>query len=309
MAIIQKKGNHYYVVYYTSINSEEKKKRKWIKCETYQQALEIKETQNRYEYKGRNILNVDQIKKILYVCDDPLLILATTLAFSASLRVGEILGLTWDNVHISNDDIEKDNAHINIVKQLQRVNAAVLDIALKNETMITVLPPLHPNSKTSLVLKKYKTKSSQRTIWLPKSLAYLLKNWKKKQLETKMDLGPDIYQDNNLVIANEYGAPVLSGYINKNFKKLVKKSGLPSNYVFHSLRHSSATYKLMLNNGDIKSTQGDTGLEQAKMITDIYSHLLDEHRKERIHDLNQNLIDSPDLLDVLLMLIRQKNLK
>lgn len=49
--------------------------------------------------------------------------------------------------------------------------------------------------------------------------------------------------------------------------------------VFHSLRHSSTTYKLKLNHGDIKATQGDTGHSQTDMITDVYSHILDEDRK------------------------------
>lgn len=49
--------------------------------------------------------------------------------------------------------------------------------------------------------------------------------------------------------------------------------------VFHSLRHSSITYKLKLNGGDIKSVQGDSGHAQVKMVTDVYSHILDEDRR------------------------------
>ena len=49
--------------------------------------------------------------------------------------------------------------------------------------------------------------------------------------------------------------------------------------VFHSLRHSSTTYKLKLNHGDLKATQGDTGHAEIDMITSIYAHILDEDRK------------------------------
>jgi len=49
--------------------------------------------------------------------------------------------------------------------------------------------------------------------------------------------------------------------------------------VFHSLRHSSTTYKLKLNHGDLKATQGDTGHAEIEMITKIYAHILDEDRK------------------------------
>ena len=48
---------------------------------------------------------------------------------------------------------------------------------------------------------------------------------------------------------------------------------------FQSLRHSSTTYKLKLNKGDIKATQGDTGHSQADMVTRVYAHILDEDRK------------------------------
>jgi len=50
------------------------------------------------------------------------------------------------------------------------------------------------------------------------------------------------------------------------------------NVTFHSLRHSSSTYKLKLNR-DLKATQGDTGHASSEMLTNIYAHILDEDRK------------------------------
>ena len=49
--------------------------------------------------------------------------------------------------------------------------------------------------------------------------------------------------------------------------------------VFHSFRHSSITYKLKLNGGDVKSVQGDSGHAQTKMVTDLYAHILDDDRR------------------------------
>ena len=49
--------------------------------------------------------------------------------------------------------------------------------------------------------------------------------------------------------------------------------------VFHSLRHSSITYKLKLNGGDMKSVQGDSGHAQVKMVADVYSRIIDEDRR------------------------------
>ena len=69
-----------------------------------------------------------------------------------------------------------------------------------------------------------------------------------------------------------------TGCILKEFEKLREKAGLPR-VVFHSLRHSSTTYKLKLNHGDLKATQGDTGHAEIDMITSVYAHILDEDRK------------------------------
>ena len=39
-------------------------------------------------------------------------------------------------------------------------------------------------------------------------------------------------------------------------------------------------YKLKLNGGDIKAVQGDSGHAQSKMVTDLYSHILDDDRRQ-----------------------------
>ena len=64
----------------------------------------------------------------------------------------------------------------------------------------------------------------------------------------------------------------------KKLFKLIEENGLPK-VVFHSLRHSSITYKLKLNGGDMKSVQGDSGHAQVKMVADVYSHIIDDDRR------------------------------
>ena len=73
--------------------------------------------------------------------------------------------------------------------------------------------------------------------------------------------------------------PVGDGSIRTRFKKLIDENDLPR-VVFHSLRHSSVTYKLKLNGGDIKAVQGDSGHAQVSMVTDVYSHVIDEDRRK-----------------------------
>ena len=153
-----------------------------------------------------------------------------------------------------------------------------------------------PNTSTRVVLKKPKTDSSVRRVWLPKTLAYILKKWKAAQDELKDFLG-DEYEDNNLVVALANGRPCEGRVLLKSFKALKDKAGLP-NVVFHSLRHSSTTYKLKLNHGDLKATQGDTGHSELDMITKVYAHILDDDRKINAQKFEAEFYAQPDLHDV-----------
>ena len=135
----------------------------------------------------------------------------------------------------------------------------------------------HTKNTTLLVLKIPKTESSVRKVFLPRSVAEMLQKWKLKQLNTKAILGEE-YNDYNLVMTSEFGSPLESGTIRVSFNKLIEEHHLPK-VVFHSLRHSSVTYKLKLNKGDIKAVQGDSGHSQTDMVTDVYSHIIDEDRR------------------------------
>ena len=83
----------------------------------------------------------------------------------------------------------------------------------------------------------------------------------------------------NLVMATTFGYPIGECYIREKMKKVIKEQGLPD-VVFHSIRHTSVTYKLKLSGGDIKAVQGDSGHAQADMITEVYGHILDEDRRK-----------------------------
>ena len=65
--------------------------------------------------------------------------------------------------------------------------------------------------------------------------------------------------------------------------------------VFHSLRHSSTTYKLKLNHGYLKATQGDTGHAEIDMITKVYVHILDEDCKINAQKFESSFYANPDL--------------
>lgn len=95
------------------------------------------------------------------------------------------------------------------------------------------------------------------------------------------------------------GRPCKERIIAGKFQKLRESAGLPK-VVFHSLCHSSTTYKLKLNHGDLRATQGDTGHAQIDMITQVYAHILDEDRKVNAQKLEDAFYANanPDLRTV-----------
>ena len=93
-----------------------------------------------------------------------------------------------------------------------------------------------------------------------------------------MDLLGSDYKDFTLVIAGNNGMPTENNTLRDAFDSLIRENDLPK-VVFHSLRHSSITYKLKLNGGDVKAVQGDSGHAQTSMVTDVYSHILDDDRR------------------------------
>lgn len=89
------------------------------------------------------------------------------------------------------------------------------------------------------------------------------------------------------MFCNPNGRPIEGQTINRALSKLVQDNNLPP-VVFHSLRHSSITYKLKLNGGDMKSVQGDSGHAQVKMVADVYSHIIDEDRRVNAQRFEEN---------------------
>ena len=87
------------------------------------------------------------------------------------------------------------------------------------------------------------------------------------------------YQNYNLVMATTFGLPLGESYLRDKMQKVIDEQGLPD-VVFHSIRHTSVTYKLKLSGGDIKAVQGDSGHAQADMVTKVYGHISDEDRRK-----------------------------
>lgn len=115
------------------------------------------------EHKTRDIWTAEVLLKALESCDDDILRLAINLAFSCSLRMGELLGLTWDCVDISPASIELGQASIFVEKELQRVNREAM-ADLNGKDILFKFPPTFASTHTALVLKTPKTKEQLRRL-------------------------------------------------------------------------------------------------------------------------------------------------
>ena len=195
----------------------------------------------KHEAKERKIWDAQTIFKAIELCKDPRLKLCLNLAFSCTLRIGELLALTWDCVDISEEAISENRAYVFINKQVERVSKEAVE-ELDSKEVILIFPSQRKNNKTVRVLKTPKTDTSERKVYIPGFVAQCLIDIKKEQDE-----------------------------------------------VFHSLRHTSVTYKLKLSDGDIKAVQGDSGHAQADMVTEVYGHIIDEDRRKNAERMEKKI--------------------
>ena len=225
-----------------------------------------------YKSKPRRVWTTEEVTKALTLCTDQILKACMLIAIGCSLRIGEILGLTWDCVNF-----EEGTLFVN--KEQKRCDKTSLnDLDRKGDARVFyAFPNCKPDCSTVLVLKAPKTDSSVRIVYMPKTVQDAVKQLYEAQQELKDFLAGE-YQDYNLVIAQNNGRPFERRLIENRFKALIRENDLPP-VVFHSLRHTSTTLKLQLASGDIKAVQGDTGHAQARMVTDVYAAMHNEDRR------------------------------
>ena len=251
--------------------------RQAVKWEMMDKNPAIDATLPKYKAEEREIWTAEMLMQAIDACENKWLKVAFHLAFAATVRIGELLGLTWDCIDVSEEAIAENRAYIFINKQVERVSRNAVD-ELDSKEVILIFPSQRKNNKTVRLLKTPKTDTSERKVYIPKFVAQILVDIKREQEELKDILGSE-YQDYNLVMATTFGLLIGDSYLRDQMQKVIDEQGL-SDVVFHSLRHTSVTYKLKLSGGDIKAVQGDSGHAQADMVTEVYGHIIDEDRRK-----------------------------
>jgi len=176
------------------------------------------------------------------------------LALTTGMRQGELLGLKWSDVELSEN-------RLRVQRTLQRQRG------------------------TGLVFETPKTAKSRRTIMLSSVAVVALREHRQRQLEQRLALGP-AWADYDLVFPNEIGEPRHPSPVTRSFKSAVTAAGVPD-IRFHDLRHTAAT--LLLTKGQhAKVVSEMLGHATITITLDTYSHyvsVLHEQAAQAMDDL------------------------
>ena len=143
----------------------------------------------------RAIWDADEMWAALASMEDPILHLAVHLTLVGALREGEVAGLTPEDLDFEEAD-GTGTFHIN--KCMQRVQKASLTKTGKG-CILQEFEDKREGSTTTLVLKKTKTASSNRTIFMTAVLKEELKRWLKR-LEMDEAVDPERYRNSGMLL-------------------------------------------------------------------------------------------------------------
>ena len=211
----------------------------------------------------------------LQTMTDPTLHLAVHLSMILSLRVGEILGLQPGDIDF---DAADGRGTISVNKALQRADKVALS-KIDPTQIYHTFPDRREGSKSSLILKRTKTKKSNRILYMTKPLKEELLAWLEKMKQDEQS-APEKYSNCGQLFRLPDGLPIAPDVLTKWYRMWRAEHPEFEKIVFHGLRHSSATYQLLQSGGDFKSVQGNTGHATATVLMDTYAHTQDRPRLE-----------------------------
>jgi integrase len=197
------------------------------------------------EKQEPKVLTEAEATHLLDTLRETYLYLPAFLALYTGMRLGEILGLRWEDVDLKNEVIH--------VRQ-----ASVQTRAGKPEYK----PP--------------KSAKGRRTVDISPAVVRELKAHRKRQLEWKLKAG-SAWRDTGLVCTWEDGSPINPPSLGSRFRVLARRAGFAIS--FHDLRHTHAS--LLLKAGvPLKVAQERLGHATITLTGDTYTHLLPTMQRE-----------------------------
>jgi integrase len=208
----------------------------------------------RSQYKEIEVLNLDEQKKLIRESYNHRYGVFIRLVLSTGLRIGELLGLQWQ-------DVDFYNCCISVKRTLNRLNT------------------YSGNKKTEIVLDAPKSKNSIRVIPISSGALDDLRKWAEVQKKDK-EIASEAYLNSGFVVTNELGNYIEPRTFRDYYRNILKKAELKS-FTFHALRHTFAT-RAMERGMDSKTLSVIMGHYSVSFTLDTYAHVLNEHKKEEI---------------------------
>ena len=177
------------------------------------------------------------------------------------LRLGEALGLTWE-------DVSFEEGEINV-----------------RHNMVYTKDYDDPNSKWHHEQGTPKTEASIRIIPLIPPLIELLHIIKQEQQEQET---AGIQYEDNLVFTGSIGNIRYRSRLTDAFRRILREAGISKKMSSHSLRHTFATRGLE-NGIELRVMQELLGHASLSMTADLYTHVLPNKKKESIMKLADSI--------------------
>ena len=225
----------------------------------------------------------------LNTIENPALHLAVHMSMILSLREGEILGLQPGDLDF---DAADGRGTISVNKALQRADKVALS-KIDPSQIYHTFPDRREGSKSSLILKRTKTKKSNRILYMTKPLKEELLAWLEKMKQDEQN-APEKYSNCGQLFRLPDGLPIAPDVLTKWYRMWRAEHPEFEKIVFHGLRHSSATYQLMISGGDVKAVQGTTGHATADMLVNTYAHIQQSSRVELGKKFESGFYAKPD---------------
>ena len=128
---------------------------------------------------------------------------------------------------------------------MQRANKDALEKLDPNQVYHT-FPDRREGSKSSLILKKPKTKKSNCVLYMTKPLKEELLAWLEKLKQDEQN-APEKYSNCGQLFRLPDGLPIAPELLTKWYRQWRSAHPEFEQIVFHGLRHSSATYQLVIS--------------------------------------------------------------
>ena len=180
----------------------------------------------------RTIWDEKTMLAALQTIENPALHLAVHLSMILSLREGEILGLQPSDLDF---DAADGRGTISVSKTIQRANKDALEKLDPNQVYHT-FPDRREGSKSSLILKKPKTKKSNRILYMTKPLKEELLAWLEKLKQDEQN-APEKYSNCGQLFRLPDGLPIAPELLTKWYRQWRSAHPEFEQIVFHGLRH------------------------------------------------------------------------